>query len=179
MKKKVRHMVCPFWSPIAKICKVQATGLFIPLDDHIQMYCKRPEHILCQQYRLSQDGGQETEKAGPEIQAGNRRQYPRVKSSHQLTLVRLSTSGHVISQDSSRASTLDLSSGGMCLTTREMLMNDSMIQFHFKNSLSSSLKSGLARVKWCVPADNDLEYHVGLAFQNDQVIQAMSDYLGS
>lgn len=171
-------MVCPFWSPITKSCKVQATGLFIPLNDHIEMYCKCPEHVLCQQYRVSQDTGQETEKAGPEIKAGNRRQYPRIKSNHQLTLVRLSNSGHVISH-SSRASLLDLGSGGMCLTTREMLMNDSMIQFHFKNSFPSSQKSGLAKVKWCVPADNDLEYHVGLAFQNDQVIQAMGDYLGS
>jgi hypothetical protein len=179
MKKKERHIICPFWSPTTKICKVQATGLFIPLDDHIQMYCKCPEHVLCQQYMLSQDTGKETEKAGPEVKAENRRQYPRIKSNHQLTLVRLSSSGHVVNHDSSRASTLDLSSGGMRLTTREIFMNDSMIQFHFKSSFPSSLKIGLAKVKWCVPADNELEYHVGLAFQNDQVIQAMGDYLGS
>ena len=171
-------MVCPFWSPITKICKVQATGLFIPLNDHIQMYCKRSEHVLCQQYRLSQDTDRETEKAGAEIKSGNRRLHPRIKRNHQLTLVRLSNSGHVISRDSSRASTQDLSSGGMRLTTREMLLNDSMIQFRFKHSLPSSLKSGLAKVKWCVPADNNLEYHVGVAFQNDQVIQGIADELG-
>ena len=179
MKKKEKRTVCQYWSPPNKTCEVKTLGLFIPLDDHIEYYCKRPEHILCQQYRLSQDMGPENGKVTPKIRTRNRREYPRVKSNHQLTLIRLSNSGHVISQDPSRASTLDLSSGGMRLTTRELLMNDSMIQFDFKGGLPSSLKSGLAKVKWCVPADNDLEYHAGLAFQSDQVIQAMGDYLGS
>jgi hypothetical protein len=178
-KNEKQRIVCPFWSPAEKTCKMQAIGLFIPLDDHIEIYCKRAEHILCQQYKLSLDTSRETGKADLDIKTGNRRQYPRITSNHHLTLVRLSDSGQVIGHSPSRASTLDLSSGGMRLTTRELLMHDSIIQFHFKSSLSSSLKSGLAKVKWCAQAGNDMEYHAGLAFQNDEVIQAMDSYLGS
>ena len=177
-KKEKQRAVCPFWSPAEKTCKMQAIGLFIPLDDHFEIYCKRAEHILCQQYRLSQDTNQETGKADRKIKAGNRRQHPRITSNHPLTLVRLSDSGQVVCHRPSRASTVDLSSGGMRLTTRELLMHDSIIQFHFKSSFPSSLKSGLAKVKWCVQAGNDLEYHAGLAFQNDEIIQAMDNYLG-
>ena len=179
MKIKGKQTICPFWSPLDRICKVQTLGLFIPLEDHIEYYCKRPEHIQCQQYRLSQEIGQKAEKANPAAGTSNRRRHPRITSNQHLTFIRLSSSGHVVSHAPSRASTLDLSSEGMGLTTREILMNDSMIQFDFKGSFPSSLKSGVAKVKWCVPADNDLEYHAGVEFQNDQVIQAMGDYLGS
>jgi hypothetical protein len=180
MKKKEKQCtVCPFWSPVEKTCKMQAIGIFIPLDDHIEIYCKRPEHILCQQYRLGQTANQETGDAEGKTRAGNRRQFPRVMTHHPLTLVRLSDSGQVVCHRPSRASTIDISSGGMRLTTRELLMHDSIIQFHFKGSLPSPLKSGLAKVKWCEPSGNDLEYHAGLAFQNDEIIQAMDSYLGS
>jgi len=178
-KKEKQRVVCPFWSPAEKTCKMQATGLFIPLDDHIEIYCKSAEHILCRQYRLGQETSRETGKAGHDINTQNRRLHPRITSNHHLSLVRLSDSGQVVCHRPSRASTLDLSSGGMCLTTRELLMHDSIIQFHFKSPFPSTLKSGLAQVKWCVPAGNDLEYHAGLAFQNDEVIRAMDTYLGS
>ncbi len=180
MKKKEKQCaVCPFWSPAEKTCKMQAPGLFIPLDDHVEIYCKRPEYVLCRQYRLGQDINRETGKAALNIKTGNRRQHPRITSNHLLSLVRLSDSGQVVCNRPSRASTLDLSSGGMRLTTRELLMHDSIIQFHFKSPFPSTLKSGLAQVKWCELAGNDLEYHAGLAFQNDEVVRAMDSYLGS
>jgi hypothetical protein len=178
-KKEIQREVCPFWSPTERICKKLAAGLFIPLEDHVEIYCRTSQHTLCRIFCLSEHADQEIGKTDQEIKSSNRRKHTRVKTSHHLTLVRLSDSGHVVCEQPAMASTLDISSGGMRLTTRELLMHDSMIQFHFKGAVPSSLKSGLARVKWCVPTRKDLRYQAGLAFQNDQVIQAMDEYLDS
>ena len=171
-----QRKICLFWSPIDRICKMQATGLFIPLDDHIEIYCQRAEHVLCQQYKLNASSHEEPQEAGTETI--NRRMQLRVRGNYNLTLLRLNESGNVISDHPSIASTLDLSSAGMRLTTRELLMHNSIIQFHFKTSFPSPLKSGLAKVKWCKPAGNNLQYMAGVAFQSDQVIQAMNDCFG-
>jgi hypothetical protein len=179
MKTHDKHnLICLFWSSAEKICKMQDSGLFIPLDDHIEIYCKRAEHVLCQQYKLSVSAKKESQE-DKGIETINRRMHPRIKGNYNLTLLRLNESGNIISDHPSTASTLDLSSAGMRLTTRELLMHDSIIQFHFKNSFPSPLKSGLAQVKWCIPAGNDLQYMAGLAFQSDQVIQAMNRCFGT
>jgi hypothetical protein len=167
---------CPFWSPADKTCKVQSTGLFIPLDDHIEVYCKRAEHTLCQQYKLSERIAQNSEKTIKGSENKNRRQHPRIKSNYPLTLVRLNESGNVVDQSPSRATIVDLSSGGMRLTTREMLMHDSIIQFHFSTSSPSSMKSGLAKVKWCLPTNDDLQYQAGLAFQNELLLPKTGNF---
>jgi hypothetical protein len=169
--------VCAFWSPTEQICKVQDTGLFIPLEDHVEIYCKSAEHVLCQQFRLLEQTHLIAEQVV--ISGENRRKHCRVRTSRHLTLIRLSDSGNVVCNSPSIASTLDMSSGGMRLATRELLMHDSIIQFHFKGSLPSSVKSGLAKVKWCVPTKKDMRYQAGLAFQNTQIIEAMGEYLGS
>jgi hypothetical protein len=177
IKKEKQRKVCVFWSPIEKTCKIQDEGLFIPLEDHVEIYCRSAEHRLCRQFKLIEQIHPETGKAGKKER--NRRKYSRVKTSYHITLVRLSDSGHMVGNSPSIASTLDISSGGMRLTTREMLMHDSIIQFHFKGPFPSSVKSGLAQVKWCIPTRKDLRYQAGLAFQNTQIIQAMGEYLGS
>jgi hypothetical protein len=176
IKKEKEGKVCAFWSPAEQTCKIQNAGLFIPLEDHVEIYCKSAEHVLCRQFRLIEQTKPVAEKAG--VRGKNRRKHSRVKTNHHLTLVRLSDSGNVVCTNPSIASTLDISSGGMRLTTRELLMHDSIIQFHFKGSVPSSVKSGLAKVKWCAPTKKDLRYQAGLAFQNPQIMEAMGEYLG-
>ena len=179
MKIHDNHSIaCLFWSPIERICKMQETGLYIPLDDHIEIYCKSAEHILCQQYKLSVNVKKESQKeTGTE--AINRRMHPRIKGNYNLTLLRLNESGNAIGDHPSLANTLDLSSEGMRVTTRELLMHNSIIQFHFKSSFPSPLKSGLAQVKWCKPTGNSMQYMAGVAFQSNQTIQAMSECLSA
>jgi hypothetical protein len=177
MKKVKQNTICAFWSPVEQTCKIQEAGLFIPLEDHIEIYCKSAEHTHCRQFRFIEQvlpGKEKTSKRGR-----NRRRSSRVKSNHHITLVRLSDSGHKVDNSPSIASTLDISSGGMRLMTRELLMHDSIIQFQFKSTFPSAVKSGLAKVKWCVPTKRDLRYQAGLAFQNTQIIQAMGEYLVS
>jgi len=177
--KEKPKKICPFWSTSGQTCKIQNEGLFIPLGDHVEVYCKGSEYPLCKQFSLIEQAQAETKKSDTSISVSDRRHSPRIKSTHRLTFIRLSDSGHAICLQPSAASTMDLSSGGMRMTTRELLMHDSIIQFQFVTPFSSTVQSGLAKVKWCIPSDNQPFYQAGLSFQSDHLAQAVDEYLGS
>jgi hypothetical protein len=119
-----------------------------------------------------------TEEAQTSFDKADRRHSPRIKSNHRLTFIRLSDSGHAICLQPSAANTLDISTGGMRMSTREVLMHDSIIQFQFVPPFDSNVQSGLAKVKWCIPANNTLFYYAGLSFQSDHIIKDIDAYLG-
>ncbi len=179
MKKKEKtKRICPYWSQQEHVCEIQEEGLFIPMDDHLRIYCTGTEFNLCRQYLLSKKSNVlETENQKKDGQ--ERRQSPRIETTRRLNFIRLSDSGNPVSVHPSIASTLDLSSGGMRLSTRELLMYESMIQFQFNTPLSTSLLTGLAMVKWCTPTENDLQYQAGVSFQSDNIIEAVDQYLCS
>ncbi len=181
MKKKEKSKSqCPYWSSAEQVCRIlNEEGLFIPLDDHVEIYCKGPEHHLCRQFALNEQAQRDKIAADRRGKEGDRRHAPRIKSKHRLTFIRLSESGHAICVRPSAANTLDLSTGGMRLTTRELLLFDSLIQFQFTAPFSSSLQTGLAKVEWCKSTEHNMRYQAGLSFQGDHLLQVMNEFLGS
>lgn len=167
---------CPFWSPVSLKCSLCSEGLFIPLDDHIETYCKTEEHPMCLQYSLSRESFLQLSAKAGEL-GDNRRQYERVESMHCITLVRLSGSGKIVSHFSTRASTIDMSMGGLRLRTEEPLTNDTVVRFSFDDSVPEPLQSGTATIKWCNRLIDRSEYQAGLAFQSNQTVEAMGRYL--
>ncbi len=174
-KKNKCKPTCEFWSASEHTFKVCNSGLFIPLEDHIEIYCKTSEHILCIQYNMNIQLTQK-QNSGSSV---NRRQHLRVKESGQISLVRLNESGNVVSHLPEKASMLDLSMGGMRVNSRELLLNDSIVQFTFSgDDAHSTMQSGIAKVRWSCPINNDALYQIGLAFQSDQTIEAVGRHLG-
>ncbi len=166
---------CEFWSPSEHTCKVCNSGLFIPLEDHIEIYCKTPEHVVCIQYNMNVQTARNQESQT----SVNRRKHLRVKENQQITLVRLNESGNIVSHHPEKANVLDLSMGGMRVNSREMLLNDSIVQFTFSDDLApSTLQSGIAKVRWSCPINNDTLYQIGLVFQSDKTIEAIGRHLG-
>ncbi|NTW87682.1 MAG: PilZ domain-containing protein [Desulfobulbaceae bacterium] len=167
---------CPFWSALSMKCKISKGGLFIPLDDHAEVYCKSPDFPQCLQYSLHPkqpleliDNIRQNDR--------NRRKFTRVKASYKITLVRHIHSGEVVSHFSTIATTLDLSSSGMRLTTDKPLINDSVIQFVFNDFFPENLQEGTGQVAWCSKEIDSPYYQAGISFQDDQLIKAMGSYL--
>lgn len=157
-------------------CRVSKGGLFIPLDDHIRTYCKTPYHPQCLQHALhSENRLKIIERAN---QDRNRRKFARVEACYKITLVKLIHSGAIVSHYSTFAETLDLSSGGMRLTTNTPLKNDSVLQFSFGNDFPESLQEGIGQVAWCNKEIDNPGYQAGISFQDDQTIEAMNLFLG-
>ncbi len=174
-KNKKTSSTCEFWSESEHACKVCNSGLFIPLDDHIEIYCKTSEHVLCIQYNMNVQTTSDEEKWS----SVNRRKYMRIKERQKVSLVRLNESGNIVSHLPEKAHVLDLSMGGMRVNSREILMNDSIVQFTFAgDDIPSNMQTGIAKVRWSCPINNDTLYQVGLAFQNENTMEAIGRHLG-
>lgn len=169
---------CPFWSPISLKCSMCSEGLFIPLDDHIDVYCKTEAFPMCLQYTLSHESNQQLDAESGDLSSENRRKYDRIESTHRITLVRLSGSGKIASHFSTPASTIDMSMGGLRLRSQEPLINDTVVRFSFDDSVPQLLQSGTATIKWCYRLIDSSEYQAGLAFHSNQTVEAMGMYLG-
>lgn len=169
--------ICPFWSVHSLKCKLCSEGLFIPLDDHIDVYCTTPAYPQCLQYSLYAES-QAQALAAQERENENRRKYRRIQTQHKVTLVQLKSTGEIASHFATIATTLDVSMGGMRLSIEEPLLNDISVQFSFADFFPESLQSGVGQIAWCNKQIDAPGYQAGLAFQGERIAQAMGLYLG-
>lgn len=171
MKGRVKgKKKCPYWSADNQSCTFRTGGLFIPLADHIKVYCTTSKHTNCLQYKLATALTTTSKRI---THNNNRRKYSRFKRKFPVTLVLLNNSGNIVRHFAGTADTLDLSLGGMQIITDEPLTDDSIINFSFGNSYPDTLQSGLARVKWCKYKKNMPFFTAGVAFQSEQVVRAV------
>lgn len=177
MKAKKPNTSCPFWSVKSLKCRLCNDGLFIPLDNHIEIYCTTVDYPQCLQYSLYMNS-QEGQHQQKEDQYENRRRHRRIVTRHKVTLVKLLHSGEIISHHSTFAETLDISMGGMRVTMKSPLLNNTVVQFSFDDSFPESLQTGIGKIQWCNKQIDDNVYQAGLAFQGPHIIEAMGLFLG-
>jgi len=169
-------LYCPYWSPLSLKCQIYTGGLFIPLDDHMDVYCTTPHYPQCLQYSLQQNN--QLEIAGTTaVSKRNRRKFPRIEESHKITLVKLIESGEIAAHSSDPAKTLDLSNGGLRLTTNKPLSKKSLVHFSFGHSFPENLQTARGQVAWCNKDIDTPGYQAGISFQDYRTIEAMNRYL--
>jgi hypothetical protein len=159
-------------------CLLCRKGLFIPLNDHIEAYCKTQHFMECRQLTLH--------AANPPQFAGrNRRNHERVLTCHPVTLVGLAGSPSTASSPVAahehpgiHGTTLDLSKGGMRLLIDRFVAQDTCISFSFENSFPSSIKKGEGQIAWCRARARGPGYTAGIAFRGDYLMETMGLYLG-
>jgi len=170
---QIEKTYCPFWSSMAQKCRISSDGLFIPLDDHIDVYCTTKDYPMCLQYSMSN----EIPEVGDEAdQQANRRNYPRMEAEYRVTLVKITETGRLARHFSLPATTVDISKGGMRLATSEQLIDDTRIAFSFIDNMPKDLRSGIAKIKWSRRNEATGVYHAGLAFE-DPPSKAIGAYL--
>ena len=176
-KSLKKSEVCPFWASDSMKCKLCNDGLFIPLEDHIKIYCKTDNHPQCLQYSLYADSHfKSLEKSADFIK--NRRKHPRVEVHHKVTLIKFTKSGEIATHYPALAQTLDVGAGGMRVIIDNALPNDAEVQFSFDDSFPEALQSGMGRIEWCNKQLDNSGYHAGLSFQGKEIGKAMEFYLG-
>ena len=154
---------CPFWSNLDQKCRISTGGLFIPLDDHIDIYCITEDYSLCLQYNMNNN----IPEASNDVAIhGNRRSFPRLEAQYRVTLVKITETGQLAKHFSLNATTVDISKGGMRLTTSEQLVDDTHIAFTFIDDLPKELQSGIAKIKWSKKNEATGDYYAGLAFED-------------
>jgi hypothetical protein len=177
-KENCKHLEqCPFWSSSSTKCSLCNGGLFIPLDDHVEAFCKTFRYPSCVQYSLHSEN-QIYLQEKIRISENNRRKYLRLESSHKITLLKILQADKSESHVGSDAKTIDLSKGGIRMFTKDPLTNDALVQFSFDESFPQTFHEITGQVKWCNKQINETGYQAGISFQGAHIAEAMGRYLG-
>lgn len=153
---------CPYWLAKSRKCLISRKGLFIPLENHISIFCTTLKHSNCHLYRdelFLQQSGSTTSKH-------NRRRFNRFPGGKRLTLHQV-TNTATRDVASKTAYTTNLSAGGMQIRTQSPLFHGSLISFSYDKAARTPQQKNLARVMWCQYQKDTLVYLAGLAFQSD------------
>jgi hypothetical protein len=157
-------------------CSACNGGLFIPLDDHIDAFCCTSHFPVCSQYTLYSEN-QILLLKNVRKSEENRRKHRRIETSQPITLLKIFESGRLASHFLSGARTIDVSRGGMRMTTDKPLTHETVIQFSFDDSFPEMLHEVTGQVEWCNKQVDEPGYQAGVSFRGAHIIEAMGRYL--
>jgi len=162
---------CPFWSPSTGNCNVLVDGIFIPLEEHVETYCKTEDHRFCKYHTKESLAQLVMDK-----EVSERRQFDRHAGSQQITIIQ--SGGHNDNEDNHlTARIVDLSKGGIRLLSTEQLSRDATVTCSLGDDFPEHLRSGSALIRWSRPLLNSSGFQAGLAFRDDILPLAVSSYL--
>ena len=167
-----QYITCPFWSPTTGSCKISHEGLFIPLDSHLNSYCKSVDYSLCDQYRVEKP----TEGGDTYHIVADRRQFYRHSGMQEITIIQ---TDEYLNGSTPRlpAQVIDFSRGGIRLLASQYLDREATVTCSFDDTFPSHLRSGAAEIRWCRPLLNNSGYQAGLSFRDKQLCHALSSFL--
>ena len=177
-KKKSSENQCPYWSTSNNHeCKMTKGGLYIPMPEHVDMFCSKPHYENCHQYMRGRELINETARKYGFIVDGGRRKYRRVMDRTPLVLSAVDKNHNLLGLLDNNAFTLDLSLGGMRLQSKKEIQKDSLVSFQFSRDFSIPNLSGIGEVKWSEPAANGDHFQAGVAFADFELTQAIGSHL--
>ena len=168
---------CPFWSAKTVKCTICDNGLFIPLDNHAEAFCKTSRFPACMQYALYSENHIYLQEKVRNSEV-NRRKYLRIESSHAITLVKIFESGDLASQTPYRAQTIDISKSGMRVATDKPLLHNALVRFSFEDSFPLNINEVTGQIEWCNKQVDEPGYEAGVSFQGNHVIEALDRICG-
>jgi len=170
---------CPYWSKNrSHKCKMTKGGLYIPMPEHIDMYCSKPLYAQCHQYIRGCELLQETAKKYGFVVDGGRRRFRRVVDSIPLAISLCDMSRTPLEMIDDKAITIDLSLGGLRVESHAMIPKDTFISFEFGSDFSTPDLAGTGEVKWCEARRDSDTFEAGIAFSDFSLTQAIGAHLG-
>ncbi|MFH7320764.1 PilZ domain-containing protein [Desulfurivibrio sp. D14AmB] len=169
---------CPYWSPGCKqLCALTVGGLYMPLAEHIQNFCRSRWWDKCPQYIRGCDALLDLAwKRGLVMERGQRR-YPRVATRQGLQLLPVPADGPPADADRQTAWTLDLGQGGMRIETPGNLPPGAQISFIFGEDFPLPGFSGQAEIRWQRQVNQEGICQYGLGFLDQKSGWAMRELL--
>ncbi len=166
---KNRHSSCPFWSPTSGNCKISHEGLCIPLDDHIDAFCKSEEYHGCEHFCVNSA----TDNKAACNTVSERRRSDRHFGFQEIKIIQ--SPEYTDDQGSHlSAHVVDFSENGIRLLAATQLDRDSTVTCALDERYPEHLRSAAAMIRWCRPLRNNGGYQVGLSFRDDRISTALS-----
>ncbi|MCK5227278.1 MAG: PilZ domain-containing protein [Desulfobulbaceae bacterium] len=178
--KKVRqsNSQCHYWHEVDQVeCTMTKGGLYIPMPEHIKMFCTTPKHTGCHQYIRGMRAMEEM--ARDELQSlSSRRRFHRVYDRLNVSVASCDDRGNPSDIIDENAYTLDVSPGGMRLECSKELESDNTLLFRFGQDFSEPSLAGIGKVKWVKTQPSSSNCQAGLAFVHRSTGQAIMNHLG-
>ena len=176
--------VCPYWSDSTKSCLISKKGLYLPVSDHINTYCRTDNYLLCSQFEEQGAGLPEYQNGSGKVvdrrkrKVADRRESARILGNYLLQLAGLQENGNTSFLLDKKATTVDLSAGGIRLKTSCELSVDSMVSFSLNDDSGPPIQ-GIGQIRWCRLIEDGSVYHAGIVFTDGSTSGAVRRYLGS
>ena len=170
---------CPYWiDGNGNECKMTKGGLFLPMPDHISIFCTTSRFTQCHQYIRGEEVLQETARKFGCVDEEGRRKYRRVADRFQLTLSSCDEDMNPVEILDNQAFTVDLSLGGIRLETHHQIQPSGIVAFTFGADFSIPDLAGVGEVKWSEKNSDSERYLLGIEFADSKMRQAMGTYMG-
>jgi hypothetical protein len=170
---------CPYWSKNnGHDCRMTKGGLYIPMPEHIDLFCSTPHYIKCHQYMRGCELLQETAKKYGFIVDGGRRRFRRVSERISLAVSLCDNDRRAIELLDDQAMTLDLSLGGLRIESHREISPNTLVAFEFGPDFSAPELIGIGEVKWCESKNGSGLFETGIAFSDFSLTQAIGNHLG-
>jgi len=184
MQDKKSHSLggkCPcFALDNSKECGIVKGGVYIPMPEHIKMFCLSRKYPQCPQYirycELIMNQAEGEVKAY--MVSEDRRKFQRFAELLYLDLV--VCDANIIPREINgfKARTLDVSLGGLRIESPRELATDTILSFDSDPEFSSESLSGVGDVKWCRPQKDSDKFEFGIAFSDYSTSEGMRKHLG-
>jgi len=167
---------CPHWSRQGQSCLLSQGGVYLPVMEHIGVYCEGGNFTSCAHYMekvLHADTGAAVDKSQ------NRRKHRRVPARFSFRLTERTSDALALDNlVDNVATTVDLSSGGIRFESYRALPKGAEVSFALDGTFSNPPLYGTGQVKWCRSLDDAPLYHAGISFSDKVVGAAVRERLG-
>ncbi len=179
-KSKPRDEKCPFWAlEENKECGMAKGGMYIPMPEHVRMFCLSSKCYRCSQYikgcelTFSRD---ENEVNGF-LDSKDRRRLQRYPEQIFLDLIVSDRQSDLKVLNSYKAKSLDVSLGGLRLESYKEFTESTAVSFVMDPDFSSESLLGFGEVRWCKFKKESNKFESGIAFSSFSTSESMRDYL--
>jgi len=157
-------------------CQMLRGGLYIPLSAHIEIFCTTIKYTSCPQFMRGKALIQESIRRSVEI-SDSRRRFPRIRNRFPTTISTCDEKGRPVQVIDREAITLDLSLGGIKISSYSEIPTNKILHFSFREDFNQVPITGIGEVRWCRHAEGPRPFQAGLSFL-DNTPPEVSERLG-
>jgi hypothetical protein len=180
-KLKPQHgRMCPYWALERNDeCGMVKGGMYIPMPEHVRMFCLSAKYSQCRQYITGCDlMNNQTVSEKNTLKVGrDRRKLQRFAEQLPLHLVVCDINVEPRIINTYKTKTLDVSVGGLRMESPRKLNVNTIVSFELDPDFSSESLLGVGEVKWCELQNGSEKFEFGMAFADHSTSKCMGEYL--
>ena len=173
-----KHLICPYYrAGKSGDCQMTRGGLYIPLPAHIEIFCLTIKYTFCPQYIRGKALIQKNILQNAET-IDSRRRFPRISNRFPMIISTCDEKGRPVQVIDRDAMTLDLSLGGVKISSNSEIPANKILHFSFREDFHHNPVTGVGEVRWCRHAETPHLFQAGLSFLDNTLPPAVGARLG-